>query len=100
MKPIKIGRKTSTDEKRPLCDSSPIPQFLKQAAKYILNHADKEGLFRVSPDYTELQMLQNELEATGDVKDVSQHDVYCVCSLLKFYYKQMKPKLINAEVAK
>ena len=43
-------------------------------------------------------MLQNELETTGDVKNIEKHDVYCVCSLLKYYYKQMEPKLINSEV--
>lgn len=54
MKPVKISQKNSCEEQKPLCDSSPIPQFLKRAAKYILSHSDKEGLFRVSPDYTEL----------------------------------------------
>ena len=63
-----------------------------------MSHADKEGLFRVSPDYTELQMLQNELKTTGEVKDIARHDVYCVCSLLKYYYKQMDPKLISGAV--
>lgn len=57
MKPVKISRKNSCDEQKPFCDTSPIPQFIKQAAKYILSHSDKEGLFRISPDYTELQML-------------------------------------------
>lgn len=46
--------KSGAEELRPLCDVSPVPQFVKQAAKFILSHADREGLFRVSPDYTEL----------------------------------------------
>ncbi|CAL6083177.1 RhoGAP_domain-containing protein [Hexamita inflata] len=79
------------------CKNSNIPKFILKATTIILANADTEGIFRVSPQETELKDLKAELQRKNDVTDIKSIKIHTLCSLLKYFYRQMKPVLISNE---
>ncbi|CAL6023138.1 RhoGAP_domain-containing protein [Hexamita inflata] len=79
------------------CKNSNIPKFILKATTIILANADTEGIFRVSPQETELKDLKAELQRKNDITDIKSIKIHTLCSLLKYFYRQMKPALISNE---
>mmetsp|Transcript_8484 Transcript_8484/g.12839 ORF Transcript_8484/g.12839 Transcript_8484/m.12839 type:complete len:281 (-) Transcript_8484:111-953(-) len=85
-----------------LQDQDEVPIVMKNCVRYLTRTSERlksEGLFRVSPNYRELEDLKKQfIDPTSQVDLEQTQNVHNVCALLKCWFQQLPDPLFPFDV--
>ena len=75
-----------------------LPPVIGDCVKYLLQeeHLEREGLFRVPGSGEQLRLLKSAYDQ-GQIPDLSQQEVFTVCSLLSLYLRELPASVLPCE---
>ena len=86
-------------ESLPQCDTEfgLVPRFVVDACSMLLEHADKEGLFRKTGSIAKRNALRVSLDA-GEEECLSTADPYNVAGLLKAFFRELPEPILPTKL--